>query len=191
MIFHVSTAEGVAVIRNARGEGLKVFAETCPQYLFITRHDLDKPGLEGGKWMFSPPARETSDQEAMWQGLALGDLQLISSDHAPYAFDKTGKLVAGKKPTFKQIPNGMPGLEARLSVVFDEMVTKGRFDVTKFVEWTSTNPARIYGLYPEEGHARDRFGCRHRDLGPEEERHVLGQVREGPRRLHAVEGPRR
>ena len=151
MIFHVSTAEGVAVIRRARGEGLKVFAETCPQYLFMTRKDLDKPGLEGGKWMFSPPAREASDQEALWQALDLGDLQVISSDHAPYAFDKTGKLVAGKTSTFKQIPNGMPGLEARLPVVFDEMVSRGRFDVSRFVEWTSTNPAKNYALYPRKG----------------------------------------
>jgi dihydropyrimidinase len=151
MIFHVSTAEGCAVIRQARGEGLKVFAETCPQYLFMTRHDLDKPGLTGAKWMFSPPAREASDQEAIWQALALGDLQVISSDHAPYAYDKTGKLVAGPKSTFKQIPNGMPGLEARLPVVFDEMVSNGRFDVTKFVQWTSTAPAKIYGLHPKKG----------------------------------------
>jgi len=151
MIFHVSTAEGAAVIRSARGEGLKVFAETCPQYLFMTKKDLDKAGLEGGKWMFSPPAREASDQEALWQALDLGDLQVISSDHAPYAYDKSGKLVAGKTSTFKQIPNGMPGLEARLPVVFDEMVSNGRFDVSRFVEWTSTNPAKIYGLYPQKG----------------------------------------
>ena len=87
MIFHVSTAEGVDVIRRARGRGLKVFAETCPQYLFMTAKDLDKPGLEGAKWMCSPPPRTEADQEAIWQGLALGDLQIVSSDHAPYAFD--------------------------------------------------------------------------------------------------------
>jgi dihydropyrimidinase len=151
MIFHVSTAEGTQVIRAARGQGLKVFAETCPQYLFMTKHDLDKPGTEGAKWIFSPPARDASDQPALWQALALGDLQVISSDHAPYRYDKSGKLMAGKKPNFKQIPNGMPGLEARLPVVFDEMVTKGRFDVNKFVAWTATNPAQIYGLYPKKG----------------------------------------
>jgi dihydropyrimidinase len=151
MIFHVSTAEGAAVIRRYRGEGLKIFAETCPQYLFLTRHDLDKPGIEGAKWMFSPPAREASDQEALWQALALGDLQVISSDHAPYAFDESGKLMGGKKASFKQIPNGMPGYEGRLPMVFNEMVTNGRFDVTRFVEWTSTNPAKIYGLYPKKG----------------------------------------
>ena len=97
MIFHVSTAEGAAVIRKARGEGLKVFAETCPQYLFMTKTDLDKPGLEGGKWMFSPPAREASDQEALWQALDLGDLQVISSDHAPYAYDKTRQAGGGQE----------------------------------------------------------------------------------------------
>lgn len=151
MIFHVSTKEGTQVIREARGEGLKIFAETCPQYLFMTKRDLVKPGLEGAKWMFSPPARDFHDQEALWQALDLGDLQVISSDHAPYRYDKSGKLMAGKKSTFKQIPNGMPGLEARLPVVFDEMVSNGRFDVSKFVAWTSTNPAKIYGLYPKKG----------------------------------------
>ena len=128
-----------------------MFAETCPQYLFMTRHDLDKPGTEGAKWIFSPPARDASDQPALWQALALGDLQVISSDHAPYRYDKSGKLMAGRKPNFKQIPNGMPGLEARLPMVFDEMVTNGRFDVNKFVAWTATNPAQIYGLYPKKG----------------------------------------
>lgn len=151
MVFHVSTAEGAAVIRRARGQGLKVFAETCPQYLFLTKHDLDKPGLEGGKWMFSPPARDKSDQEALWHALALGDLQLVSSDHAPYAFDKSGKLAAGDNPTFKQIPNGMPGLEARLPLLFDAMVSNGRFDLPRFVEWTATAPAKIYGLHPKKG----------------------------------------
>jgi dihydropyrimidinase len=151
MIFHVSTAEGAQVIRHYRGEGLKIFAETCPQYLFLTKEKLDVPGVEGRKWMFSPPARNASDQEALWQALALGDLQLISSDHAPYAFNETGKLMGGKSATFKQVPNGMPGYEGRLPMVFNEMVSNGRFDVTKFVEWTSTNPAKIYNLYPRKG----------------------------------------
>ena len=141
--------------------------------------------------MFSPPAREASDQEALWQALALGDLQVISSDHAPYAYDKTGKLVAGKTSTFKQIPNGMPGLEARLPVVFDEMVSNGRFDVSEVRRMDLDQSGEDLRPLSEEGHARDRLGCRHRDLGPEEERHVRGQDREGPRRLHALEGPHR
>jgi dihydropyrimidinase len=151
MIYHVSTTEGLDVIRRARGEGLKVFAETCPQYLFLTKKDLDKPGVQGAKWICSPPVREASDQEALWQGLALGDLQVISSDHAPYAMDKSGKLAAGAKPNFKQIANGMPGLQWRLPMVFDAMVSQGRFDASRFVAWTSTQPAKIYGLHPKKG----------------------------------------
>jgi dihydropyrimidinase len=151
MIYHVSTAEGAAVIREARGRGLKVFAETCPQYLFMTKADLDRPGLEGAKWMCSPPMRETTDQEALWQALALGDLQTVSSDHAPYAFDETGKLAAGSDPSFKQIANGLPGLEARLPLLFSAMVSEGRFDLTRFVAWTATEPAKIYGLHPKKG----------------------------------------
>jgi dihydropyrimidinase len=95
--------------------------------------------------------REKSDHEALWQSLALGDLQVISSDHAPYALDKTGKFAAGKNPTFKQIANGMPGLHWRLPVIFDAMVSSGRFDASQFVAWTSTNPAKIYGLAPKKG----------------------------------------
>lgn len=150
MIFHVSTREGAAVIREARGRGVKIFAETCPQYLFLTAEDMDKPGAEGAKWMCSPPARTTDDQEALWHALALGDLQLISSDHAPYRYDETGKLRAGLNPTFKQVANGLPGLEVRLPLLFDAMVSKGRLGLSKFVELTSTAPAQIYNL-PKKG----------------------------------------
>jgi len=151
MIFHVSTREGAAVIRAARGRGVKVFGETCQQYLFLTAQDLDRPGLEGGKWMCSPPLRSRDDQEALWQALALGDLQAISSDHAPYRFDETGKLLAGPNPNFKQIANGMPGLETRLPLLFDAMVSKGRLGLEKFVELTATAPAKIYNLHPRKG----------------------------------------
>ncbi|SEI13044.1 dihydropyrimidinase [Tardiphaga sp. OK245] len=150
MIFHVSTREGAAVIREARGRGVKIFAETCPQYLFLTAEDMDKPGAEGAKWMCSPPARTSDDQEALWHALALGDLQLISSDHAPYRYDETGKLRAGPNPTFKQVANGLPGLEVRLPLLFDAMVSKGRLGLSKFVELTSTAPAQIYNL-PKKG----------------------------------------
>jgi dihydropyrimidinase len=151
MIFHVSTAEGVDVIRQARGRGLKVFAETCPQYLFMTARDLDRPGLEGAKWMCSPPQRTEADQEALWRALDLGDLQTVSSDHAPYAFDASGKLSAGSNPNFKQIANGIPGIEARLPLLFDAMVSKGRLGLSKFVELTATTPARLYNLHPRKG----------------------------------------
>ena len=151
MIFHVSTAEGAARVRSARGEGLKVYAETCPQYLFLTAQDLDRPGLDGAKWMCSPPTRTADDQEALWQALALGDLQTVSSDHAPYKFDASGKLSAGPNPSFKEIANGLPGLEARLPLLFDAMVAKGRLGLEKFVALTATEPAKIYGLHPRKG----------------------------------------
>ena len=161
MIFHVSTAEGAAVIRQARGQGLKVFAETCPQYLFLTKHDLDKPGIEGAKWMCSPPPREVADQDALWQALALGDIQTISSDHAPYRFDETGKLSAGPNPNFKQIANGLPGLETRLPLLFDALVSKGRPEfagrgIEAFVELTATAPAALYNL-PRKGAIQPGF----------------------------------
>ncbi len=145
-IFHVSTAEGAKVIREARGRGVRIYAETCPHYLLMTADELDKPGIEGAKWVCSPPQREAADQEALWQALALGDLQILSSDHAPYRFDETGKLSAGPNPGFKQIANGMPGLEMRLPVLFDAMVSKGRLGLKKFVELTATAPAQIYDL---------------------------------------------
>jgi len=151
MIFHVSTAEGAKVIRDARGEGLKVFAETCPQYLFLTAEDLNKPGAEGAKWMCSPPPRSAADQEALWKALALGDLQTVSSDHAPYRFDESGKLRGGPNPDFKQVANGLPGLEVRLPLLFDAMVSKGRLGLEKFVELTATAPAKIYNLHPRKG----------------------------------------
>ncbi len=151
MVFHVSTAEGAATIRAARGRGVKVFAETCPQYLFMTAADMDKPGAEGAKFMCSPPPREAADQEAIWQSLALGDLQTISSDHAPYRYDETGKLMAGPNPTFKQVANGLPGLEVRMPLLFDAMVSKGRLGLHKFVELTATVPAKIYNLHPRKG----------------------------------------
>ncbi len=151
MLFHVSTAEGAAVIRRARGEGIKVFAETCPQYLFLTASDLDKPGLEGAKWMCSPPPRSTADQDALWRSLELGDLQLVSSDHAPYRYDATGKLSEGSEANFKQIANGLPGLETRLPLLFNAMVSEGRSSLEKFVDITATAPAKLYGLHPRKG----------------------------------------
>lgn len=151
MLFHVSTAEGAAAVRRARGEGIKVFAETCPQYLFLTASDLDRPDLEGAKWMCSPPPRSKTDQEALWRALDLGDLQVVSSDHAPYRYDDSGKLSAGPDANFKQIANGLPGLETRLPLLFNAMVSEGRSSVEKFVELTATAPAKIYGLHPRKG----------------------------------------
>jgi dihydropyrimidinase len=146
MVFHVSTAEGVAAIRAARARGVPVVAETCPHYLLMTDSVLDRPGLEGAKWMCSPPQRQTADQEALWQGLADGTLDLVSSDHAPYRFDASGKLAAGPDAGFHQIANGLPGLETRLPLLFDAMVSGGRGGPLAFAALTATNPARVFGL---------------------------------------------
>lgn len=151
MIFHVSAASSVAAIESAQARGLKIFAETCPQYLLLTASDLDKPGFEGAKWVFSPPARDAADQDAIWRGLRHGTLQVVSSDHAPFRFDETGKLARGPEPTFKEIANGMPGLELRLPLMFSEGVNNGRIDLNRLVELGCTNPAKIYGLHPQKG----------------------------------------
>ncbi len=151
MIFHVSTAEGAACIRRWQGEGVKVFGETCTQYLTLTSADLDKPGIEGAMWICSPPLREPADQEALWAALANGTLTTVSSDHAPYRMDATGKLARGPTPTFKETANGLAGLELRLPVLFDAMVKKGRAGLGHFVRLTATEPARIYGLAPKKG----------------------------------------
>jgi dihydropyrimidinase len=146
MLFHISTREALAAVRAARGRGVPIWAETCPHYLLMTAAILDRDGVEGAKWMCSPPQRTADDHEALWQGLALGDLQVISSDHAPYRFDATGKLAAGPAPDFSRIANGMPGLQTRLPLLYDAMVTAGRLGPEAFVDLTATAPARIYGL---------------------------------------------
>lgn len=151
IIYHVATAEGAAVIREARGRGVKVFGETCTQYLFLTKDELVKAPGEGAKWICSPPLRDVADQEALWHALSLGDLQMVTSDHAPYRLDETGKYAAGKNPSFKQTSNGMPGIETRLPMLFDAMVTKGRYGINAFVKWTATEPAKTYGLGDRKG----------------------------------------
>jgi len=146
MIFHVSTREGVAAVRAARSRGAPVWAETCTHYLLMTEKVLDRSGLEGAKWMCSPPQRQIVDQEALWAALGAGDLQLISSDHAPYRFDESGKLSAGPDARFDQIANGLPGLETRLPILFDEMINRRGLGPEAFANQTATAPADTYGL---------------------------------------------
>ena len=146
MIFHVTCRGALAEIRAARQAGAPVQAETCTHYLFQTEDALDRPGLDGAKWMCSPPQRGPADRDALWDALGRGDLALVSSDHAPYRFDATGKLAAGPDAPFHRIANGQPGLELRLPLLFDAMVTRGRLGPEAFVELTATAPARIYGL---------------------------------------------
>ncbi|HJU20781.1 MAG TPA: dihydropyrimidinase [Stellaceae bacterium] len=151
LIVHVSAAEAIAVIRGAQTEGLKIYGETCPQYLFLTADDLDREGLEGAKFCCSPPPRDHAAQQAVWRGLRNGTFQVFSSDHAPYRFDHTGKLPKGDKTTFREIANGVPGIELRLPLLFSEGVQQGRLDLNAFVALTATNHAKLYGLYPKKG----------------------------------------
>lgn len=151
LIVHVSGIEAVRTIRAAQTLGARVYAETCPQYLFLTASDADKPGLEGAKWCCSPPPRDEASQAALWQGLKDGTLQAFSSDHAPYRFDETGKLPKGDQTTFKDMANGVPGLQVRLPLLFSEGVGKGRLTLQEFVALTATNHARMYGLHPRKG----------------------------------------
>jgi dihydropyrimidinase len=151
LIVHVSAEEAIRSIREAQTRGLRVYGETCPQYLFLTAADLDRDGMEGAKFCCSPPPRDEAAQEACWEALANGTFQLFSSDHAPYRFDESGKLKAGPKASFKQIANGVPGIEVRLPLLFSEGVRKGRIGLNEFVALTSTNAAKLYGLHPRKG----------------------------------------
>jgi len=151
LIVHVSGIEAVRTIRAAQTLGVPVYAETCPQYLFLTAADSDKPGLEGAKFCCSPPPRDAESQEAVWRGLTDGTFQVFSSDHAPYRFDESGKLPLGEKTTFKEMANGVPGLEVRLPLLFSEGVGSGRITLNEFVALTASNHARMYGLAPRKG----------------------------------------
>jgi dihydropyrimidinase len=152
LIVHVSGRDAVEQIKWAQGRGLRVFAETCPQYLFLSEDDLTVDGFEAAKYMCCPPPRDKANQEALWQALAAGVFQVFSSDHAPYRFDAAdGKQLHGTEAGFGKVPPGVPGLETRLPLLFSEGVGKGRIDLNQFVALTATTPAKLYGLYPRKG----------------------------------------
>lgn len=151
-VFHVSGAQSAEEIARAQARGLKVWGETCVHYLTLTADDLDRPGFEGAKYIFGPPARTEADQEALWGYLKRGVIEVVSSDHSPTRFDDPkGKKFAGDPAPFNKVPNGIPGLAARLPVLFTEGVAKGRIDLQTFVRLTSTNPAKLFGLFPQKG----------------------------------------
>ena len=152
VIVHVSNRAAMEEIARARARGVAVVGETCPQYLMLTADDLDREGWEGAKFVCSPPPRDAESQAACWQGLEQGTFDLYSSDHCPFRFDDPeGKLNDRGRRSFRWIPNGIPGVETRLPILFSEGVTKGRIDLCRFVALTSTNHAKTYGLYPRKG----------------------------------------
>ena len=151
VIVHVTCEEALAAIERAKAGGLDVTAETCPQYLLFTKESGDLPGYEGAKLIFSPPPRSAKDQEVLWRALKNGQIGLYHSDHAPYRMDKSGKFARSTTPTFKEIASGIPGIELRLPLLFSEGVSKGRLKLDDFVEFSSTNAARLYGMFPQKG----------------------------------------
>ncbi len=153
LIVHVSGREAIEQIRWARSHGLSIFAETCPQYLFLTAEDLGlDDSYQGARCICSPPPRDKANQEIIWGALGDGLFTVFSSDHAPFRYeDPQGKKIGGEEVPFRHIPNGIPGLETRLPLLYSEGVLGGRITLQKFVELTSTNPAKAYGLHPRKG----------------------------------------
>jgi dihydropyrimidinase len=147
-IVHLSAADALEKVKQSRDLGLPAYAETCPQYLFLSYDNYEEPGFEGAKYVMSPPLREKWHQEVLWKGLAKNDLQVISTDHCPFCM--AGQKELGKDD-FSRIPNGAPGIETRLTLVHDGGVRQGRISMNRFVEVCSTTPAKMFGLFPRKG----------------------------------------
>ena len=147
-IVHLSSHDALLKVAEARDRGLLAYAETCPQYLFLSIEDLDRPNFEGAKFVFTPPLREKWHQEKLWEGLRLNNLQIVSTDHCPFCFKEQKEL---GKDDFTKIPNGGPGIENRLQLLFEGGVNQKRISLNRWVEITSTTPAKMFGLYPRKG----------------------------------------
>ncbi len=147
-IVHLSCNEALEKVREARDRGLPAYAETCPQYLYLSLENMDAPGFEAAKYVFTPPLREKWHQEKLWQGLAKDDLQAVSTDHCPFCYKDQKEL---GKDDFTKIPNGGPGIEHRLSLIYSGGVHGKRFSVNRFVQLVSTAPAKLFGLHPRKG----------------------------------------
>ncbi len=159
-IVHMNAAGEVDQLKYARSLGVPVMGETCPQYLFFTEEELERP--DGAKWICSPPMRTQADQQRLWEGLSEGIIQTIATDHCPFFFNGKEPIeyegikvaIPGKElgaQDFTKIPNGLPGVGDRMPVMWTNMVSSGKFTMNQFVELTSTNPARIFGMYPRKG----------------------------------------
>jgi len=147
-IVHLSCNDALEKVREARDRGLPVYAETCPQYLYLSIENFDVPGFEGAKYVFTPPLREKWHQERLWNGLKRDHLQVVSTDHCPFCFKEQKEL---GRDDFTKIPNGGPGIEHRMSLIYSGGVASGRFNANRFVELVSTTPAKLFGLYPRKG----------------------------------------
>jgi dihydropyrimidinase len=146
-IVHLSSAPALAAVVEARDRGQNTFAETCPQYLFLSQDDMARPGFEGAKFVCTPPLRPREHQAQLWRGLRTDDLSIVSTDHCPFCFVEQKELGRGD---FTKIPNGLPGVENRMDLIYQGVVS-GEITLPRWVEVTSTNPAKMFGLYPQKG----------------------------------------
>ena len=146
-VVHLSAAEALEAITNARDTGQNVFAETCPQYLYLSLDDLARPDFEGAKYVASPPLRPREHQGSLWRGLRTNDLSVVSTDHCPFCFKEQKELGRGD---FSKIPNGIPGVEHRMDLLHQGVVA-GELSLARWVEVAATTPARMFGLYPRKG----------------------------------------
>ena len=147
-IVHLSCSDALEEVRAARDKGIPAYAETCPQYLFLDYSLYEREGFEGAKWVMTPPLREKWNQDKLWQGLQGNDLQVVSTDHCPFCFKEQKEL---GRDDFTKIPNGGPGVEHRMSLIYNGGVAGGRISLNRFVELTSTSAAKIFGLFPRKG----------------------------------------
>ena len=146
-IVHLSTTGALEAVAQARSEGQNAFAETCPQYLFLSADDLAREGFEGAKYVCSPPLRDREHQANLWRGLRTDDLSVVSTDHCPFCFKEQKELGA---EDFSKIPNGLPGVEHRIDLTYQGVVA-GEITLARWVEVNATTPARMFGLYPKKG----------------------------------------
>jgi len=147
-IVHLSSEDALNEVREARDRGVPAFAETCPQYLLLSIEELERPNFEGAKYVFTPPLRPKQHLPKLWEGLKHDHLQVVSTDHCPFCFED--QKILGKDD-FTKIPNGGPGIENRLQLIYHHGVNQGKLTLNRFVEITSTAPARIFGMYPQKG----------------------------------------
>ena len=147
-IVHLSCADALDQVREARDRGVPAFAETCPQYLFLSYDNYEEPGFEGAKYVMTPPLREKWNQAELWKGLRMDDLQVISTDHCPFCMKEQKEL---GRDDFSKIPNGAPGVEHRVPLIYNGGVVENRLSLNRFVELTSTAAAKMFGLFPRKG----------------------------------------
>jgi dihydropyrimidinase len=147
-IVHLSCADALNQVREARDRGINAFAETCPQYLFLSYDNYEEPGFDGAKYVMTPPLREKWNQAELWKGLRMDDLQVISTDHCPFCMKEQKEL---GRDDFSKIPNGAPGVEHRVPLIYNGGVVENRISLNRFVELTSTAAAKMFGLFPKKG----------------------------------------